>query len=377
MDSYSYTIIQEYGKLLYSMDIIKPSMKELLEKKKKIYEKQYKIYRISTMLHCVRNFFNHIFVKYKKYIESKVSCPCHQYHGLFGGFVRDWIIPCILEGIHPLCKSAPQKMLTKFPNMTIPEDIDIYAPHGMVSHFGGNFCNLLSHDMGECKQITNLFVQGYTMPVKRFDIKLPLFCKAQKWSPTFHVDITNSITNYDFSVNKWRWNINRGLFSPNMTQTMSQIYFHKEFKDFIEKKCQFVGVWNKGGSPLHKFIRKALVKRTEKMIMKGWTITNLKLKINKSIKVKQCQSFKKEQTLLACTCMICKESLLKNESIIINEENLKQIQPQQIIGHGDNIFFECCKSSFHTNCIFSWIKESCYHKSFATCPGCRKEIKLY
>lgn len=261
----------------------------------------------------------------KKYLEN-----CYDDIYVYGGFVRDWCIHCLIQDLDCMDENSVDKMLLINSDFQIPSDIDFIIKRDFnlnsIKDYFGNIKEekIMTHDDCYGSMIINYKLIITTKIGTIFNVDFS------------HISLIGENIKIDFDVNSWCYNDNKGIFNKTSTNSFfSQRELLKVISNIKEKKCIFTGnfpIYNNAGTIM---MRKKYIDRIIKMLNKGWNITNL-----------------------------------SNIFIFTNETNNDDIC---VICHekDNNLKLNCCSAFFHTNCIFEWIKVSMNKKNYCTCPNCR------
>lgn len=260
----------------------------------------------------------------KKYLEN-----CYDNIYVYGGFVRDWCIPCLIQDLNCMNENSVDNMFSINPNFQIPSDIDFI----IKCNFN---VNSIEDYFGNIKEEKMLHNDLYGTMIINYKLII-----TTKIGSIFNVDFSHispieENIKIDFDVNSWCYNHNKGIFNKTSTNTFfSQRELLKVIPNIREKKCIFTGSFPRYNNVGTIMMRKKYIDRIIKMLNKGWNIINLSNIFNFI-----------NETTNDDICLICHE---KNNNLKLN----------------------CCSAFFHTNCIFDWIKVSMDKKNYCSCPNCR------
>lgn len=250
------------------------------------------------------------------------DCDRCQIMNIFGGFVRDWCIPCMNENLDCMEIDSVHIMFQKYPNFTIPGDIDVMKCPDL---------NLVDHDF------TGISVS----PCSIDNINRGYACQKYWISISTRTKIGLDIVDArdkmrcpdDFDCNLWRFNFNRGIFIRGLCDPLDhQRLLFKSIKDIVLKQCTFLG----------DIKNPKQIDRIRKMLLRGWTIKNLNSFYTKYRAIPDAGKF----------CTICYDLMNDDES-------------------GGLISMSCCRADVHIHCILEWVKRCIKNNVRATCPYCR------
>lgn len=308
---------------------------------------------VSVYMDEVSKFMNRVSVETKKDILRNMIVFCKEYlffpsyntkkPYLYGGFVRDWCIPCLNEDFDCMDVCSVDLMFERYPDFKIPCDLDFTKKHGFRKEDISKFFSSISENSTRNRAYSGVY------ETKTFNVKTYI-------GSTFSVDIsseplikeTNIYPNsQDFDVNWWMFRPEHGIYDRYTSSYKSQQKLMKCLRDVKEKRCLFIGSFKYSNHVCDIDIRKRYIDRIKKMLSKGWCITNLSSRFS---------FIPQDEIHEDHTCMICQEDISNGEF------------------NNKRVIISCCSSIIHINCLLDWTKTCLIKKSFATCPGCRNEF---
>lgn len=323
-------LIREFNNMLVLLKNNNISSKDELERIEKvmIIEKKKDLLK-NMILFCRQYLKNSCKLEKKNYIYESY---------IYGGFVRDWCIPCLREDLDCMDIISIEKMFEKYPNFDIPCDLDfvenkLFDIRDVMDIFSSiTETTEVVHELyGELFKKTKLSILTMSGESFNVDISKKLDCIEEEY--------------LDFDVNEWRFHPIKGIFHNAKFGINEQRLLIRSLENIRLKKCKFVGVFKHESNTLISIKRQKYVERFKKMLLKGWDIINL----NKSY-----LELLQPNIMFEDDCMICRESMVSTKVFRLN----------------------CCRATMHLECIFEWIEQCMKDKLFATCPGCRYEFSL-
>lgn len=279
---------------------------------------------LKTMISFLKGYMD------KRCIYTQEDCNCLNYVYVYGGFVRDWCIPCLNENLDCMEEDSVDVMFERYPNFEIPRDLDVIKRYGFKKETMSKSFTFLK------EEVVQGAVSYNNIGMNVLTVKTPL-------GMTFTIDLSEEyrcVDTKDFDVNQWKFKPCCGIYN-NMSRYLSQRMLIKCLNDVKDKRCLFIGKFEATQNRKLISIRQKYIDRIKKMILKGWTITNLSSSI----------SFLHTKDIEDGNCMICQE---------LNTE-------------GDNrVRVSCCSYVLHTECFFDWMRSSMGTKSFARCLTCER-----
>lgn len=255
---------------------------------------------------------------------------------VYGGFVRDWCMPCLNEDLDCMDKSSVDIMFERYPDFDSPKDLDLIKKNSFDREA---MSDLFLFTEGNC---THTEYDGIS---NTFHVVAPSGVSFKvDFSNQPNVNFSNGCPySQDFDVNQWMFNPDRGIYNSFLNQNMVQRNLLKNLIDIKLKRCRFIGLFEPTHSTRIISIRKKYIDRIKKMLSKGWTITNFSPLLSFLLPDEECEDI----------CMICQEKTETNQS---------------------RIRISCCSYVSHTDCLLDWVKTNLQTKSFSTCLLCKKEF---